>query len=149
MEVSMEVLRDLARNEAALPSSRRDACIQWVFRLVKPVVGTDSVSYGTLTSLFGELDAYPKLKTDHETLKAKHQALAEEHETLKASHAQLVATHEALQSQIATESQTAIESSRDALFAAIEKLRAEATCRYEGVWYRRFWRWIRGTNEVA
>jgi hypothetical protein len=149
MEVSMEVLRDLARNEAALPSSRRDACMQWVFRLVKPTVGADSVSDGTLTSLFAELDAFPKLKTDHQALTARHQALTDEHEALKASHGQLLATHDALQSQIALESQSAIESSRNALLAAIENLKAEATARHENVWFRRLWRWIARSNETS
>ena len=143
METSIEVLRDLSRNPAALSESRRDACMQWIFRLVDPTVGADNVSREVLIRLFTELDEYPRLKSEHEVLQNRHQALAAEHESLKASHTQLLVTHDALQSRVSTNNQNAVLESRDAVLNELQSFREEQTSRYAGAWYRCFWGWIR------
>ena len=142
METSLEVLRDVARNESALPESRRDACMQWAFRLAEPTVGADSISREMLIRLFTELDEYPRLKSEHEALKDRHQTLAAEHDALRTNHAQLLATHNALQSHVA-ENKRAVLASRDTVLNELRSFREEQTARYAGAWYRRFWVWIR------
>jgi hypothetical protein len=143
MDISLEVLRDMARNEAALPTSRRDAVMHWIYRLVERTVGADNVSRDMLLRLFAELDAYPGLKSEHEVLKDRLQALTAEHESLKANHAQLLATHDSLQVHVSVENQKAVLATRDALLNELQSFREEQTARYAGAWYRRFWRWIR------
>ena len=145
---SLEVLRDVARNQCALPESRRDACMEWVFRLAEPVVGADKVSKEVLQQIFAELDQYPDLATERNTLRQKHEALMVEHSMLQESHTRLIAEHDSLRVEIA-ENCKETEQSRNSVLDAMSAFRAELANRHNRVWYRRLWRWIRGTNEAS